>query len=110
MLGIRVVDAATGEPISGRRALLRLGGVVLAAIPLCAGFLLILVDRRRRGLQDLIARTVVIDARADERSDEERRRRRSREPRAELGDEPIDAEAPGDGTLAQVRAVGSERV
>jgi uncharacterized RDD family membrane protein YckC len=110
MLGIRVVDARSGEPISGRRALVRVGGVVLAAIPLCAGFLLILVDRQRRGLQDLIARTVVIDAREDERSDEDRARRRGREPRAEVGDEPVDAKAPGDGTLAQVRAVGGERV
>jgi uncharacterized RDD family membrane protein YckC len=110
MLGIRVVDATTGEAISGRRALVRVGAVVLAAIPLCAGFLMILVDRRRRGLQDYIARTVVIDARADERSDEDRGRRRAREPRAEVGDEPVDAEASGDGTLAQVRAGGGERV
>jgi uncharacterized RDD family membrane protein YckC len=110
MLGIRVVDAASGRPISGRRALLRVGGVVLAAIPLCAGFLLILVDRRRRGLQDLIARTVVIDAREDERSGEDRRRRRAREPRAEVRDEPVEAEPSGDGTLAQVRAVSGERL
>jgi uncharacterized RDD family membrane protein YckC len=110
MLGIRVVDATTGDAISGRRALVRVGGVVLAAIPLCAGFLLILVDRQRRGLQDLIARTVVIDAREDERSDQQRGRRRGREARAEVGDEPVHAEAPGDGTLAQVRAVAGERV
>ena len=38
---------------------MRLVGMVLAAIPLCAGFLLILVDDRRRGLQDVLARTVV---------------------------------------------------
>ena len=36
--------------------------MVLAAIPLCAGFLLILVDDRRRGLQDVLARTVVLYA------------------------------------------------
>jgi uncharacterized RDD family membrane protein YckC len=110
MLGIRVVDAATGDPISGRRALVRVAGIVLAAIPLCAGFLLILVDSRRRGLQDRIARTVVIDAREDESSDGYRGRRRVDEPRAEFGGEPVDAEPPGDGTLAQVRAVGGERV
>jgi uncharacterized RDD family membrane protein YckC len=110
MLGIRVVDATTGTPIRARRALLRLGGVVLAAIPLCAGFLLILVDRKRRGLQDRIARTVVIDAREDKPSDGYRRRRRVGEPRAEVGGEPVDAEARGDGTLAEVRPVGGERV
>jgi uncharacterized RDD family membrane protein YckC len=110
MLGIRVVDAASGEPINARRALVRVGGVVLAAIPLCAGFLLILVDSRRRGLQDRIARTVVVDAREEERSDGHRGRRGVREPRAEVGDEPVDAQPSGDGSLAQVRAVGGERV
>ena len=36
--------------------------LVLAAIPLFAGFLPILFDDRRRGLQDMIARTVVVEA------------------------------------------------
>jgi uncharacterized RDD family membrane protein YckC len=35
---------------------------VLAALPLFAGFLTILVDERRRGLQDMIAATVVVSA------------------------------------------------
>ena len=43
-------------------AVVRLAGMVLAAIPLCAGFLLILVDDRLWGLQDRIARTVVVYA------------------------------------------------
>jgi hypothetical protein len=34
---------------------------VLAALPLFAGYLMILVDDRRRGLQDRMARTVVIE-------------------------------------------------
>ena len=42
------------------RALIRLGGLVLAIIPLFAGFLPVLFDERRRALQDLLARTVVI--------------------------------------------------
>jgi hypothetical protein len=37
-------------------------GLTLAAIPLGAGFLPILFDERRRGLQDMLARTVVISA------------------------------------------------
>jgi uncharacterized RDD family membrane protein YckC len=32
----------------------------LAAVPFFAGFLMILVERRRRGLQDVIARTLVV--------------------------------------------------
>jgi uncharacterized RDD family membrane protein YckC len=34
----------------------------VAAIPLFAGFLLILTDRRRRGLHDLLARSIVVAA------------------------------------------------
>jgi uncharacterized RDD family membrane protein YckC len=55
------VRPAQGERLLPRRALLRFVGLTLAAIPLFAGFLLILVDDRRRGLQDRLARTVVID-------------------------------------------------
>jgi uncharacterized RDD family membrane protein YckC len=34
--------------------------MLLAALPLFAGFLRILIDDRRRGLQDRLARTVVV--------------------------------------------------
>lgn len=61
LLRIRVQDALTGSPPSPRRALWRLLVLPLSAIPLCAGFLLILVDPRRRALHDLLARTVVAD-------------------------------------------------
>jgi uncharacterized RDD family membrane protein YckC len=61
MIGIRVL-AASGDPLRPRRALLRFVGLTLAALPLFAGFLLILVDDRRRGLHDRIARTVVVEA------------------------------------------------
>jgi uncharacterized RDD family membrane protein YckC len=62
VMGIRVVCAGGGETVRLRAAVVRLGGMVLAAIPLFAGFLLILVDDRRRGLQDRLARTVVVYA------------------------------------------------
>ena len=58
-LGIKVL-ASTGDRIRPRRALLRVVGMTLAAIPFFAGYLLILVNDRRRGLHDLIARTVVV--------------------------------------------------
>jgi uncharacterized RDD family membrane protein YckC len=57
----RVQTAASGT-LSVRRALLRFAAVILAALPLLAGFLLILVDARRRGLHDRIARTIVVEA------------------------------------------------
>ncbi len=62
VMGVRVACAGTGGPVRLRSAVVRLAGMVLAAIPLCAGFLLILIDDRRRGLQDRLARTVVVYA------------------------------------------------
>ena len=55
------VRAAGGERLRPRRALLRFVGLTLAALPLFAGFLMILVDDRRRGLHDRLARTVVVE-------------------------------------------------
>jgi len=57
------VRAASGGGLRPRRALLRLGALMLAVLPLCLGLLPILLDDRRRGLHDMIARTVVVDAR-----------------------------------------------
>jgi uncharacterized RDD family membrane protein YckC len=62
LLGITVQEAGTAGPLRARRAALRLLALPLSAIPLCAGFLLILVDPRRRALHDRIARTVVVYA------------------------------------------------
>ncbi|MEN3283558.1 MAG: hypothetical protein V7607_4698 [Solirubrobacteraceae bacterium] len=61
LMRMRVVDRR-GEPPGLGRAALRLVGAVLAALPLFAGYLLVLVDDRRRGLHDMIARTVVVYA------------------------------------------------
>jgi uncharacterized RDD family membrane protein YckC len=55
------VRTSRGERLRPRRALVRFAGLTLAAIPLFAGFALILVDDRRRGLHDLIAGTVVVE-------------------------------------------------
>lgn len=60
VMGIRVCRY-DGTTIGPKRALIRLGGLVLAVIPLFAGLLPILVDGRRRGLQDMLARTVVVE-------------------------------------------------
>jgi uncharacterized RDD family membrane protein YckC len=58
-MGLRVVDASGGHPGTARSAL-RLVGLVLAIIPLGAGFIPVLIDDRRRALQDFLARTVVV--------------------------------------------------
>jgi uncharacterized RDD family membrane protein YckC len=65
--------------IGPRRALLRLLAMILAAIPLLAGYFMVLFDDRRRGLHDRLARTVVVDA---PDTDTPVRRRRARPPAA----------------------------
>jgi uncharacterized RDD family membrane protein YckC len=64
LMRMRVVDEHGAPPGVGR-SFLRIVGAVLAAIPLFAGYLLVLVDDRRRGLHDMIARTVVVYAMAE---------------------------------------------
>ena len=62
LLQIRVCRAVDGAAPSAGAALLRFVGLIVAALPLFAGFLPILFDDRRRGLQDMIAGTVVVTA------------------------------------------------
>jgi uncharacterized RDD family membrane protein YckC len=57
-----------GDLVKPRQALLRFGALVLAAVPLFAGFLPVLVDDRRRGVHDMLAGTVVVGVSAEPRS------------------------------------------
>jgi uncharacterized RDD family membrane protein YckC len=59
---IKVIDRHGRGALKPRRALLRVAGLYLAAIPLLAGYLMMLWDDRGRCLQDRIARTVVVYA------------------------------------------------
>jgi uncharacterized RDD family membrane protein YckC len=59
LMHVRVIDQR-GEPPHFGRSLLRVAGAILAAIPFFAGFALVLVDDRRRGLHDMIAGTFVV--------------------------------------------------
>jgi uncharacterized RDD family membrane protein YckC len=59
LMTIRVVRADGECPIL-RQSLWRLVAMLIAAIPLFAGYLLILVDDRRRGLHDRLAGTFVV--------------------------------------------------
>jgi uncharacterized RDD family membrane protein YckC len=61
VMQIKVVTAR-GERLKPRRSLIRCIGVVLAALPLFAGFVPILFTGRRRGLQDWLANTLVVEA------------------------------------------------
>ena len=52
--------AAGGAPVAPKRGVLRVAGLMLAALPLFAGFVPILFNNRRRGLADWMADTVVV--------------------------------------------------
>ncbi len=59
-LGIRLDDYDGTPHLSPSTAVRREVGIILAAIPFGAGFLMVLFSDRRRGLHDRIARTEVI--------------------------------------------------
>ena len=59
LLRVRV-HGPTGEPPSIIRSLVRLVGLVLAIVPMFAGFIPVLFTERRRGLPDFLAGTVVV--------------------------------------------------
>jgi uncharacterized RDD family membrane protein YckC len=63
LMHVRVV-ARDGAPPHAARALVRVVGLVLAIIPVFAGFIPVLIDNRRRGLPDFLAGTVVVYAEA----------------------------------------------
>jgi uncharacterized RDD family membrane protein YckC len=65
VMRIRVRQSRHDEPLRLRWALVRLVALFLAALPLLLGFLPILLNDRRRGLQDLLGRSVVVHAPAD---------------------------------------------
>jgi uncharacterized RDD family membrane protein YckC len=59
VLGLRVLGHDGRHP-DVRHSVVRFVGLVLSIIPLFAGFLPVLVDDRRRGLLDMMARTTVV--------------------------------------------------
>jgi uncharacterized RDD family membrane protein YckC len=62
LFGLRVVTADGGRP-GFWRSTLRLGALVVAIIPFFLGLAPVVVDRRRRGLHDAVARTTVVSGR-----------------------------------------------
>jgi uncharacterized RDD family membrane protein YckC len=59
---LRVVDANTGQRIGIGRAILRIVGFVLSAIPCYFGLVSAAFDARKQGWHDKIATTVVLHA------------------------------------------------
>ena len=59
LLGIRVVDAATGRRISVGQAALRFAGTLLSAAVCYLGLIWVAFDANKRGWHDIIAKTAV---------------------------------------------------
>jgi uncharacterized RDD family membrane protein YckC len=59
-LGLRIIDAETGQPPPLRRLVLRYIGYLVSAIPLCLGYLWMLRDPRRQTWHDKLGRTLVV--------------------------------------------------
>lgn len=66
VMSIAVVDRRGRGALKPRRTLVRFLGLCLAVIPLGAGIVIMLWDKRRRCLHDRIARTVVVYVPHDE--------------------------------------------
>lgn len=60
VMRLRVRTADDGRTPSAGRSVVRVIGLVLSIVPCFAGFLPVLFDRRRRGLADMLAGTVVV--------------------------------------------------
>ena len=61
-LGLKIVDARTGQAPGIARLILRFLAYFVSAFPLYLGFLWAALDRRKQGWHDKIARTVVINS------------------------------------------------
>jgi uncharacterized RDD family membrane protein YckC len=55
-----VVELHTRQPLTARRAFIRLLGYVVALAPAAIGMAWAIADHRNRGLHDLISGTVVV--------------------------------------------------
>lgn len=63
LIGVRVVNNQTGEPLSLGRAFMRTIGYYISAALLLCGFLLAFIDTEHRALHDYLAGSVVIESR-----------------------------------------------
>jgi uncharacterized RDD family membrane protein YckC len=88
VMQIRVLTADL-EPVRPKRALIRCIGVILAALPLFIGFVPILYDSRRRGFQDQLAHTVVVEAPGPSIADVSRAKKRAIREASRTASQPV---------------------
>lgn len=59
-LGLRIVDSESLGPVTTKQSILRYFGYFLSALPLFAGFFLMVFDKKKQALHDKIAGTLVL--------------------------------------------------
>ena len=60
LMGCQIVDAKTLQPMSHKQALIRLGGYFVSALPFYLGFVWAAYDKKKQGLHDKLAKTLVL--------------------------------------------------
>lgn len=60
LLDCRVVDAKTLKTLSLRTAIIRAGAYIISALPVYLGFIWMAIDKRKQGLHDKLAGTLVL--------------------------------------------------
>lgn len=64
VLGMKIVDAETGQPPTRRQGVIRFAGYVVSTAALMLGFFNIIWDGRKQGWHDKMAKTVVVYTRS----------------------------------------------
>ena len=60
LMGCHIVDEKTLQPISRKQAIIRLAGYFVSALPFYLGFAWAAYDKRKQGLHDKLAKTLVL--------------------------------------------------
>ncbi|SPX85421.1 RDD family protein [Moraxella ovis] len=60
LLGLKVLDAKTGNLLTLGQALLRYVGYILSSLIFCLGYIWVGFDKKKQGWHDKIAKTVVV--------------------------------------------------
>lgn len=60
LLGLKVLDAKTGNLLTIGQALLRYAGYILSSLIFCLGYIWVGFDKKKQGWHDKMAKTVVV--------------------------------------------------
>lgn len=60
LMRIKIVDAATLQPMSKEKSIIRFFSYIVSFVPLTFGFIWIMLNKKKLGFHDMLAKTVVI--------------------------------------------------